>query len=71
MPSLDAFGIVCADIAKSVKFYRLLGLEFPDPGDDHIEATAKNGEVLSLPKPWDEQGLGDAGRPAHGARVPV
>src|SRR5881628_3298886 len=50
MPSLDAFGIVCADIAKSVKFYNLLGLDFPDAGDDHIEATAKNGMRVMLDK---------------------
>ncbi len=68
MPSLDAFGIVCADIAKSVKFYRLLGLEFPDPGDDHIEATAKNGmrvmlDKLELIKQIDKDWVTPVGRP--------
>ena len=68
MPSLDAFGIVCADIAKSVKFYNLLGLEFPDAGDDHIEATAKNGmrvmlDKLELIKQIDMDWVTPVGRP--------
>jgi len=68
MPSLDAFGIVCADIAKSVKFYNLLGLDFPDAGDDHIEATAKNGmrvmlDKLELIKQIDMDWVTPVGRP--------
>jgi catechol 2,3-dioxygenase-like lactoylglutathione lyase family enzyme len=30
---LAAIGIVTSDIAESVRFYRLLGFEIPDPGD--------------------------------------
>jgi uncharacterized glyoxalase superfamily protein PhnB len=47
---LDAIGIICADIQKSVKFYSLLGLQFPDTGEDHIEATAQNGMRVMLDK---------------------
>lgn len=50
MPSLDAVGIVCADIAKSVRFYSLLGLKFPNTTEDHIEATAPNGFRVMLDK---------------------
>jgi len=51
MARLDAVGIVSADLARSVKFYRLLGLDFPDPGsDDHIEAVAPNGLRVMLDK---------------------
>ena len=50
MPSLDAVGIVCSDIARSVQFYSLLGLQFPDTGEDHIEATAGNGMRVMLDK---------------------
>lgn len=50
MARLDAVGIVCADIAKSMRFYRLLGLDFPDSGEDHIEATAPNGMRVMLDK---------------------
>jgi uncharacterized glyoxalase superfamily protein PhnB len=50
MPSLDGIGIVCKDIAKSVKFYRLLGLDFPNTTEDHLEATAKSGMRVMLDK---------------------
>lgn len=48
MPSLDAIGIVASDLAKSVAFYRLLGLEFPDATDDHIEAKLPTGLRIML-----------------------
>ena len=68
MPSLDAVGIVCADIAKSVKFYRLLGLAFPDTGEDHIEATTPTGlrvmlDKLELIKQLDKDWVKPVGRP--------
>ena len=50
MAKLDAIGIVCADIAKSVRFYRMLGLDFPDSTEDHIEATAPGGMRVMLDK---------------------
>ncbi len=50
MAKLDAVGIVCADIAKSMRFYRLLGLDFPDSSEDHIEAIAPNGMRVMLDK---------------------
>ncbi len=48
MPSLDAIGIVASDLARSVAFYRLLGVPFPDASDDHLEATLPNGLRLML-----------------------
>ncbi len=50
MAKLDAIGIVCADIAKSMRFYRLLGLDFPDSAEDHIEATTPGGMRVMLDK---------------------
>ena len=47
-PSLDAIGIVASDLARSVAFYRLLEVPFPDPGDDHLEAALPNGLRLML-----------------------
>lgn len=47
-PRLDAIGIVSADPAKTVEFYRLLGVAFPDPTDDHLEATLPNGLRLMI-----------------------
>ncbi|HXH62053.1 MAG TPA: VOC family protein [Fimbriimonadaceae bacterium] len=45
---LDAVGIVASDLARSVAFYRLLGVPFPDADDDHLEATLPNGLRLML-----------------------
>ena len=50
MASLDAVGIFCADIAKSIRFYGLLGLVFPNETADHIEAVAANGMRVMLDK---------------------
>ena len=49
MPELNAIGIVASDLARSLAFYRLLGLEFPDEGDGgHIEAKLPSGLRLML-----------------------
>jgi catechol 2,3-dioxygenase-like lactoylglutathione lyase family enzyme len=49
MPDLNAIGIVASDIARSLAFYRLLGLEFPDEADGgHIEAELRSGLRLML-----------------------
>jgi len=44
-PRFEAFGIVVADMARSVAFYRKLGLDFPDgaEGEDHAEAQLPGG----------------------------
>lgn len=42
VPQLDAIGIVSADLARTRVFYRLLGVEIAE-GDDHVEATFRNG----------------------------
>ena len=49
MPDLNAIGIVASDMARSLAFYRLLGLEFPDGADGgHIEAELPSGLRLML-----------------------
>ena len=47
MPLLDCIGVVSADLARSVAFYRLLGFAFPEhgPGDKHLEAITPPGGV--------------------------
>ena len=40
MPRLDAIGIVSQDLAESARFYRLLGVDVPDPDGDHLEAVS-------------------------------
>jgi uncharacterized glyoxalase superfamily protein PhnB len=52
---LAAIGIVTADIAGAVRFYRLVGVDVAEPGgeDDHFEATLPNGLRLM----WDTEKL--------------
>jgi catechol 2,3-dioxygenase-like lactoylglutathione lyase family enzyme len=44
-PRFDALGVVVSDMARSLAFYRRLGLEFPDGADaeGHVEATLPGG----------------------------
>jgi uncharacterized glyoxalase superfamily protein PhnB len=48
MPTLTAIGIVSSDPASSIAFYRLLGVDFPEDGEGHIEATLPNGVRFML-----------------------
>ena len=44
---LNAIGIAVADLQRSMRFYRLLGLDLPeDPVEGHVEATMANGTRL-------------------------
>ncbi len=45
----DMVGIVASDIARAIRFYRLIGLDFPDlaPGQDYVEVKS-NGYRISL-----------------------
>jgi len=45
---LNAIGIVSSDPARSIAFYRLLGVDFPEDGEGHIEATLASGTRLML-----------------------
>jgi len=44
---LDAVSVTSRDMARSVKFYELIGFDFPKlaAGQDHIEAVTRPGEV--------------------------
>ena len=46
MPTLDVFGVVVSDMARSVAFYRRLGLEFPDGAENEPHAEAQLGGGL-------------------------
>lgn len=49
MPELNAIGIVASDPAKSIRFYRLLGVDMPDtPGEGHVEGSFPSGLRLML-----------------------
>jgi uncharacterized glyoxalase superfamily protein PhnB len=44
---LNATGIVVSDMARSIAFYRLVGLDVPEtPGEGHVETTLSNGARL-------------------------
>jgi len=49
MPQLNAIGIVASDMARSISFYRLLGLEVPQtPDEGHVDTFLPNGVRLML-----------------------
>jgi uncharacterized glyoxalase superfamily protein PhnB len=48
VPELNAIGIVASDLGRSIAFYRLLGVDFPEDGDGHIEATLPGDTRLML-----------------------
>jgi uncharacterized glyoxalase superfamily protein PhnB len=50
VPNLDAIGIASKDLAASVRFYRMLGLAFPDATEDHLEAATPGGVRVILDK---------------------
>lgn len=48
VPELNAIGIVSSNLRASIAFYRMLGVDFPEDGEGHIEATLPNGLRLML-----------------------
>jgi catechol 2,3-dioxygenase-like lactoylglutathione lyase family enzyme len=49
MPRLNALGIVTSDMARSIRFYRLLGLDVPEtPDEGHVDTFLPNGVRFML-----------------------
>jgi uncharacterized glyoxalase superfamily protein PhnB len=49
VPDLNAIGVVASDMARSIRFYRLLGVDFPEtPDEGHLEARLVGGVRLML-----------------------
>jgi catechol 2,3-dioxygenase-like lactoylglutathione lyase family enzyme len=49
VPQLNAIGIVVSDTARSIQFYRLLGLDVPEtPDEGHVDAFLPNGVRFML-----------------------
>lgn len=49
MPELNGVGIVVSDMARSIRFYRLLGLDVPEtPDEGHVDAFLPNGVRFML-----------------------
>jgi catechol 2,3-dioxygenase-like lactoylglutathione lyase family enzyme len=47
MPHLNAVGIVASDLERTIRFYRLLGVDVPEPTESgHIDALLPNGVRL-------------------------
>jgi uncharacterized glyoxalase superfamily protein PhnB len=66
VPKLTAIGIVSKDLGASIAFYRLVGVTFPKPDGDHVEATLPNGlrlmlDDLNLIKQLDKEWTAPAG----------
>ena len=53
MAELAAIGIVTRNPADAVRFYRLLGVDVPEPDGDHLDVTLPNGLRLM----WDTEEL--------------
>jgi catechol 2,3-dioxygenase-like lactoylglutathione lyase family enzyme len=49
VPELNAIGIVASDMANSIRFYRLLGLDVPEtPDEGHVDTFLPNGVRFML-----------------------
>ena len=60
MPTLNAIGIVASDMARSIRFYRLLGLAVPEtPDEGHVDAFLPSGVRFML----DSEETGKSFRP--------
>jgi len=53
MAELAALGIVTRNMGEAVHFYRLLGVDVPEPDGDHLDVTLPNGLRLM----WDTEEL--------------
>ena len=50
MPTLNAIGIVVSDMARSIRFYQVVGLDVPDTPDEGHEET-----ILSFRPEWTRE----------------
>ena len=49
MPQLNAIGIVASDMGRSIRFYRLLGLDVPEtPEEGHVDTFLPSGVRFML-----------------------
>lgn len=71
-PQLDAFGLVVTDMARTLAFYRALGLDIPEDAEDapHVEVTLAGGVRLMFdPVSTVQSFLPDWQPPAGGHRM--
>src|SRR5204862_6256500 len=49
VPQLNAVAVVVSDMARSIQFYRVLGLDVPEtPGEGHVDTFLPNGVRFML-----------------------
>jgi catechol 2,3-dioxygenase-like lactoylglutathione lyase family enzyme len=49
MPHVTAVGVVVSDLARSIAFYRALGMDVPEtPGEGHVDTFLPNGVRFML-----------------------
>jgi catechol 2,3-dioxygenase-like lactoylglutathione lyase family enzyme len=49
MPQLNAIGVIASDMERSIRFYRLLGLDVPEtPQEGHVDTFLPNGVRFML-----------------------
>ena len=49
MPELNAIGIVASDMARSIRFYQVVGFDVPNtPDEGHVDTSLPNGIRLML-----------------------
>jgi len=68
---LDAFGVVVSDMKRSLDFYRLLGLSFPEDAEaqGHVEATLAGGIRLMFDTEAVVQSFTEWSPPSGGHRM--
>jgi catechol 2,3-dioxygenase-like lactoylglutathione lyase family enzyme len=69
MTRFDAFGLVVADMAATVAFYRKLGVELPDEFDGHIEGTLPGGIRMMFDTIDVVQSFSEWSPPSGGHRI--
>jgi uncharacterized glyoxalase superfamily protein PhnB len=67
---LEMIGLVTSNMAEAIRFYRHLGLEFPEPDGPYVETTTAGGMRVSLNDTEMIKGIDPAWRePSGGQRI--
>ena len=70
-PRLDMVGLAVRDLSASLAFYRRLGLDVPEDGEGHVEATLPGGVRIA----WDTyevmESFDPGWKPATGGSAPI
>jgi catechol 2,3-dioxygenase-like lactoylglutathione lyase family enzyme len=70
MPTMNAVGIVASDMARTIAFFRTLGLDVPEtPDEPHVEAVMPGGFRLMLDQEATILGIHPEWKRARGNQV--